>query len=315
MTRRERIEKTLRFEQPDRPPHFEQTFELAAEAFGIDYPSEDEFARASGSELDNLFARTAEIYARTVERFRWDAVTVWRPAFRNEAQYRFLPVLRRTLDPDVPIGSFIWGGMVSIDSVTDHMQFAIDLAEHPDHVHQWAREMLRSALEHGRRLVDAGCELIDVASDVAYNSGTFISPRQFGEFITPYAAQLIDSLKRAGATVIFHSDGNLMAVMNDILAMAPHALHSIDPMAGMDIARVKQFTHGRIALIGNVQCSLLQDGPDEKIIASAKYCLDHGAPGGGYIFSSSNTIFKGLPLRNYLVMCEYFWKRYGVVCA
>jgi uroporphyrinogen decarboxylase len=77
-------------------------------------------------------------------------------------------------------------------------------------------------------------------------------------------------------------------------------------MAGMDIREVKQRTYGRIALMGNVQCSLLQDGPDEALAASARYCLEHGRPGGGYIFSSSNTIFQGLPLRNYEFMLEVF---------
>mgnify|MGYP006290514125 FL=1 len=58
--------------------------------------------------------------------------------------------------------------------------------------------------------------------------------------------------------------------------------------------------------MGNVQCSLLQDGPDEAIRESARYCLDHGSPGGGYIFGSSNTIFPGMPLKNYECMLEAY---------
>jgi len=312
MTPRERLQTALHFIEPDRPPHFEQTFELEQEAFGLQQPSEEEFANATGVARARLFARSAEIYAKTAERFRWDAVMVWRPAFRNDAQYEFIPFLKRCLGPELPVGSFVWGGLIAIDSVSDYMQFAIDLAERPDKLHAWACQMRDSAITHALRLIDAGCDLLDIGSDVAFNSGTFISPDQFREFITPYAVTVIGAVKRAGATAIFHSDGNLMAVLDQILEMAPHALHSIDPMAGMDIAEVKRLTYGKLALIGNVQCSLLQDGPDERIIASAKYCLDHAAPGGGYVFSSSNTIFKGLPLRNYQVMCDYFWRRCGV---
>ena len=33
--------------------------------------------------------------------------------------------------------------------------------------------------------------------------------------------------------------------------------------------------------------------------ASAEYALRSGMPGGGYIFSTSNVAFKGLPLRRY----------------
>ena len=35
MTGRERVLKTLRFEQPDQPPHFEIMFELEKEALGL----------------------------------------------------------------------------------------------------------------------------------------------------------------------------------------------------------------------------------------------------------------------------------------
>ena len=58
--------------------------------------------------------------------------------------------------------------------------------------------------------------------------------------------------------------------------------------------------------MGNVQCSLLQDGPDEAIRESARYCLDHASSGGGYIFGSSNTIFPGMPLENYERMLEAY---------
>jgi len=84
-------------------------------------------------------------------------------------------------------------------------------------------------------------------------------------------------------------------------------------MAGMDIKVVKELTYGKVALMGNVQCSLLQDGPDEKILQSAKYCLDHGTKGGGYIYSTSNVIFEGMPLQNYELMVNYYHNRYGVV--
>jgi len=38
MTGKQRMLKTLRFEEPDRPPHFENMFELEREAFGLRFP-------------------------------------------------------------------------------------------------------------------------------------------------------------------------------------------------------------------------------------------------------------------------------------
>jgi uroporphyrinogen decarboxylase len=311
MTQRERLFKALRFEEPDRPPHFEQMFELSEEAFGLREVFEDEYASATPAGRERLFARSAEIYARIAEAFRWDAVLTWRPAGRNAAQYEFIPYLKKVLGPDLPIGSFIWGSSISIDTVKDYMEFSVKLYERPAEVHAWARDMLDAALDHARRLIDAGCELIDIASDYAFNAGTFISPGQFREFVTPYMVELVGLIRRNGVRVILHSDGNLMGVMDQILEIGPDVLQSIDPMAGMDLAEVKRRTYGRVALMGNVQCSTVQEGPDEKILESAGYCLDHGAPGGGFIYSTSNTIFPGVPLRNYRLMLEYMWGRFG----
>ncbi len=316
MTPRARLRTALSFTEPDRPPHFEQMFELTEEAFGLKEVRENEYAAAeTRDQQERLFARSAEVYRRIVEEFRWDAVLTWRPAARNEAQYRFIPFLKKVLGPDIPVGSFIWDSSVSIDTVKDYMAFAIQIYDRPDEVHAWARQMLDAALEHARRLVDAGCDIVDVASDYAFNPGTFISPEQFREFVTPYMVELVGFLRRNGVIVILHSDGNLMAVIDQIVEIAPHVLQSIDPQAGMDIAEVKRQTYGKLALMGNVECRWVQEGPDDRILESARYCLDHAPQGGGYIYSTSNTIFPGVPLRNYRLMLEYFWKRFPVESA
>ena len=109
-----------------------------------------------------------------------------------------------------------------------------------------------------------------------------------------------------------HSDGDLMGIMDQILDIGPNVLQSIDPMAGMDIKEVKKLTYGKMALMGNVHCGYLQDGPIEKIIESSAYCIEHGTPGGGFIFSSSNSIFKGVPLENYHAMLYYFHKSFAL---
>lgn len=97
-----------------------------------------------------------------------------------------------------------------------------------------------------------------------------------------------------------------MPVIDDYLSLGADLFQSVDPMAGMDMAKVKAVCHGKLPLMGNVQCSLLQEGPAAAIRKSARYCLEHGSPGGGYIFATSNTIFKGMPLANYDCMLDEY---------
>ena len=86
-------------------------------------------------------------------------------------------------------------------------------------------------------------------------------------------------------------------------------------MAGVDIREVRRLCGDRVALIGNVNCALVQAGTPEEIAASARYCLEHGGVAqGGYIFSTSNCIFRGVPLENYLTMLGVR-RQYGMQAA
>ena len=102
-----------------------------------------------------------------------------------------------------------------------------------------------------------------------------------------------------GAYTIKHTDGNIMPIIDQLVDAGPHALHSLDPMAGVDIKEVKQKYGDRVALCGNVHCAHLQTGTEQQIRDSAEYCLKWGKPGGGYIFCTSNCVFRGMPLDNY----------------
>jgi len=312
MTKKERIETALRFEEPDRPPHYEQLFQLTREAFGMEFPENNDFEGLTDTERKKLFEHTSLLYAKIIEAYDWDAMLILPPNASppykdpNHFGYEFIPFLKRYLqsyfNEDVPVGGFLFASMICIDVIDDYMDFSEKLYERRDEMHQWAEVMLENALLHAGQLIDAGVDYISVNSDHAFNRGTLLSPDDFRELVTPYGKKLINYIKSQGVWTILHSDGNLMGVLDQILEMGPDVLHSIDPQADMDIKEVKRLTYGKIALMGNVQCSYLQTGPIEKIIESSKYCIEHGAPGGGYIFSSSNTVFPGANLEYYKVM-------------
>ncbi len=211
---------------------------------------------------------------------------------------------KRTFGNDIAIGGMVNASIWSLDIIQEWTQFAVDLMENRHALHEQAEIMCASAVDLMTRQVEAGADFVFIPSDVAFNGGPFISPRDFAEVVAPYLTRVIEHAKSLGTIAIFHSDGMLMPIMDQILMAGPHALHSIDPMAGMDIAEVKRITYGKMALMGNVACNLLQQGPEAAIRESARYCLRHAAPGGGYIFSSSNTIFPGMPLRNYEIMLD-----------
>jgi uroporphyrinogen decarboxylase len=302
MTGKERMLKTLRFEEPDRPPHFELMFEVEHEAFGLHFPDRTAWADCTAQSKERMIAQCMEVYARIVERYRWDALPVYWPWGDPDG----VRAAKKMFGDRILIGSMVGSTVWSIDTITDWTEFSVDLVERPEVVHATARERNRSAIERIKLLADAGVDIVILPNDVAFNGGPFISPAQFHDLVTPYLTEQVATIRNLGAIPLIHTDGNIMPILDDLLSTGAACLHSLDPMAGVDIAEVKRRSKGKMALMGNVQCNLLQDGPNEAIRKSALYCLDHASPGGGYIFSTSNTIFPGMPLANYEYMLSVF---------
>jgi uroporphyrinogen decarboxylase len=300
MTGRERMLATLRFAEPDRPPHFETMFELAEEAFGRPFPAWHEWRDCTAPRKRELLAQCMGLYQQIVERYQWDALAVYFPWSDPDG----VRAAKATFGDRILIGSIVGGCCWAIEAVHDWTEFAVTLAERPEELHAQVRAMRDQSCATIDRLADAGADFILLVNDIADNRGTFLRPAQMREFVLPYLAECVAHVRARGVLPFIHTDGNIMAILDEWIGLNAALYQSVDPMAGMDLAIVKPRCHGRLALMGNVQCSLLQDGPPEAIRAAAAYALRHGAPGGGYVFGSSNTIFKGLPLAHYETMLD-----------
>ena len=96
-----------------------------------------------------------------------------------------------------------------------------------------------------------------------------------------------------------------MPLIDMIVDSGVDCLDPIDPTAGMDLAEIKSKYGERIALKGNVDCAqTLTFGSVEETIAEAKKCIQVAGPGGGYIFSSGNSIHSAVIPDNYIAMLE-----------
>jgi len=306
MTGKQRILTTLKFKEPDRPPHFEIMFELEYEAFGLKFPDRYLWSKFTKKEKARAISECMAIYEKIIERYQWDGLAVYWPWSDPDG----VRAAKSTFGDEILIGSIVGDTTLSIENTHDWMQFSVDLIEHPENLHMAAKEKEEKAIAKFNELAGAGADFIHIVNDVAFNGGPFISPSQFSEFITPYLYREVQHVLALGVIPFVHTDGNIMPVINDYLSLGAACFQSVDPMAGMDIAEVKKICYGRLALMGNVQCSLLQDGPLEAIRKSAEYCLNNASPGGGYIFGTSNTIFPGMPLKHY----EYMLSVYKEFC-
>jgi len=141
-----------------------------------------------------------------------------------------------------------------------------------------------------------------LGDDIAYDRALLSSPAVFRRYALPYYRRIGEICRRYSKLRLYHSDGNVLAVIEDLIEDAGiAALHPIEPRA-MDIRRIKQDYGGRVAVIGNVDVDLLSRGTPQAVADRTRELIQEIAPGGGYLLGSSNSIPYYVPLANYRSM-------------
>ncbi len=287
---------------PDFVPHFEIDFQETERDFGtMFYGLDDEPSRDGLSPLQ-INLHNARLRAAIARKFDHSIiVSTFTPHCPGrtfvEESVEQISMLRDLVGSDL----MVLGGGDPTFAIpgSDMMEFVMRIYDDPAGLHEEAKRNVETCMAAFERYSIAGADGFLLWSDYAFNSGTFLSPEQFEEFIQPYLAEIIKFCRDMDAVVIKHTDGNIMPVLDAILKCRPHALHSLDPMAGMEIADLKRDYGNQVCLIGNVHCAHMQSGTREQIAESALHAMTCGKPGGGYIFSTSNVVFRGMPLDSY----------------
>ncbi|MHC5059185.1 MAG: uroporphyrinogen decarboxylase family protein [Planctomycetota bacterium] len=298
-------------------PHFELVYFLTMESFGKVHPSHRSYRQwdqMTEAERELHREDMARVYVATAERFDHDAILLHpNPGSHEEV----LKLIDKVRELDGGRYSLLLHGdtTYSIPGGGDMMEHANWIMTEVDEVKAKAQGSVDRQLEWAERLREhGGLDGFALCSDYCFNTGPFLPPDHFAIVVAPYLKQLCDGYREMAFLSIKHTDGNVMPILDQLVEAGPDALHSLDPQGGVDIAEVKRLYGDRVCLIGNVNCGLLTTGTEDEMRESARYAIRHGAPGGGYVFSTSNCVFTGMPLRSYEVILEV-WRREGVYPA
>ena len=79
----------------------------------------------------------------------------------------------------------------------------------------------------------------------------------------------------------------------------------MEPQAGMDLKRVKEYCGDRLCLLGNIDCiDLLPNGTPADVTAAVIQAIRDAGRGGGLIVCSSNSLHPGVKAENCRAMFE-----------
>jgi uroporphyrinogen decarboxylase len=152
----------------------------------------------------------------------------------------------------------------------------------------------------------AQSEAVDVlwySDDIAYTEGLMVSPEVLHRYFFPWLKRIGDLARASGKPLIYHSDGVLYSVFDEIIACGVDAIHPLEPKA-MALGEVKRRYGDRLCLIGHVDVDLLARGTPEEVRSQVRQNIEIAGQNGGYIVGSGNSIPEYVRLENYRAMLE-----------
>ena len=316
MTNRECFKKALKREPfLGRVPHFELAFYLTMETLGKVHPSHRSYSQwnqMSKAEQQLHMEDLSDLYIETARRFHHSAILVSQDPGGVENIRRLLEMIHEKTNGEYSL--MLHGDVTpAIPNGSNMMEFAVMMHEQPGLIKQHTEERIVFAVRKAEALAKYG--LLDgfaLCADYCFNANPFYSAEAFADLVAPYLARIIRHYHDCGYYAIKHTDGNIMPILDQLVQCNPDALHSLDPQGGVDMGEVKCLYGDRVTLIGNVNCGLLQTGTDEECDADVRRSLKQGMEGGtGYIFSTSNCVYTGMPLERYQRMHD-IWYSEGI---
>ena len=134
---------------------------------------------------------------------------------------------------------------------------------------EFAATIGRMVIEYNKELhrlaIAEGADLIVLGDDYAYKTGTIMSPALFREFVLPGLTEVVRNIKTGGAYCVKHTDGNIWAILEDLVNTGIDGIGPLEPGAGMDLGKVKRAVGDRVCVVGNVDVDLLCRGSAEEV--------------------------------------------------
>ena len=190
-------------------------------------------------------------------------------------------------------------------------QWFIDMKRNPDMCEAiidrtsqfWVDWMMGFLAEVGDLL-----DVIMIGDDLAGQQGPLFSPAFYRRVVRPRQQRVIDSIRaRTKAKIWYHTCGNCVEYIPDLIEMGIHALNPVQISApGMDPALLKQRFGREITFWGGAIDSqhTLPFAAPEEVREEVRKNLEILKPGGGYVFNNVHNIQAGVPPENIVALFE-----------
>lgn len=199
-------------------------------------------------------------------------------------------------------------GLDGIYSQVGWENFTTLLADFPELVDEWLAA--RNQAELRRVACIANPQRIPIAltfDDIAYKTNTLFSPRWLRKHWTPLLKELVDAWHARDVLCLYHSDGKLWGILDDLVLAGIDGLNPLEVLAEMTVGAVRE-RYPQLFLTGGIDVSqLLPLGTPDEVRAACRQAIAE-SDRRGYLMGSSTELHWDVKLENAIAMYETAWE-------
>lgn len=184
-------------------------------------------------------------------------------------------------------------------------QFLLDMADDPGFATDLLERIAEIQLVLIRRFLEAGVDGGYFGDDYGAQNNLLFSPRMWRTLIKPRLARMFAPFREAGLPVILHSDGQIAAILPDLVEIGLTAINPVPPEV-MDHAWLRRAFGDRLACYGGISTqTVLPQGSPQQVRQAVADCLAALAPEGtGLVLAPSHRLMTDVPMENIEALLE-----------
>jgi uroporphyrinogen decarboxylase len=168
-------------------------------------------------------------------------------------------------------------------------------AAEPERFKTTIARFARLSVEYAETFAQTDLPVFYCHDDLALTRGLVFAPKWYRENIFPHYERIFEPLKKAGKKIIFVSDGNYTALIDDLIHVGVDGL-MVDHF--VDIEAVLNRYGGKLLIAGNADIAKLTFGTPEDVRRDVARCMEYGRRYPGYVIKVTGDLPHNIPLAN-----------------
>ena len=183
----------------------------------------------------------------------------------------------------------------------------MDMIERPEWIEEFLDRIAAIQIALAKQFVAAGVDCGYFGDDYGAQRSMLFSPRLWRRLIKPRLAAMFAVFLDAGLPVILHSDGDIRAILPDLVEIGLTTLNPVQPEA-LDHAWLYREYGSKLSFYGGISTQEVLPGGDADAIRAATIaCVHELAPDGtGLLLGPSHRMQSDIPPRSVDAMLEAF---------